>query len=429
MKRILSFLKLDLKIKSSDTLVVSVSGGNDSMALLDMLRRLPYTLAVVHFNHQKRIESENDAKLVESYCKTHDLNYHYYALDIGGGNFHHIAHQLRTHYLKEVASIHHTPYILTAHHLDDLLENILIKLTRGSNLLGYAGMQQVHEKDGYVFVKPLLYVQKQELIAYVKTHQVPFLEDQSNEENVYLRNRYRHAIIPLMHQENDMLLETVKQYHIQLTNAFRYIRKQSIAFAQNLTIDVEAYKTLDPALKDDVIAYILESMQISFNMRIVEKIKSVLLSKRPNLSYPLGNNYTFIKSYETAYVKQQKDVADVKIELEIGHTKLDNMAIFTFFDKTQSITDHSVKLCYNKLAFPLWVRRRQDGDILSYNYGHKKLKKLLIDQKVPLEARKSILLVTDSDDTILWIPGYYLNQTLGSENELYFDLIKETSDA
>ncbi len=429
MKRILTFLKLDLKLKSTDTLVVSVSGGNDSMALLDMLRRLPYQLAVVHFNHQKRSESEEDAKLVESYCKAHDLNYHYYALDIGSGNFHHIAHQLRTHYLKEVANIHHTTYIMTAHHLDDLLENILIKLTRGSNLLGYAGMQQVHEKDGYVFVKPLLYIPKHELTEYVIAHKVPFLEDQSNEENVYLRNRYRHAIIPLMHQENDMLLETVKQFHIQLTNAFKYIRNQSMAFTTDLTIDVEAYKTLDPALKDDVIAYILESMHIPFNMRIIEKIESVLLSKRPNLSYRLGNNYTFVKSYETAYVKQQTDVANVKIELEMGRTELDNMAIFTFFDKTQSITDHSVKLCYNKLAFPLWVRRRQDGDILTYNYGHKKLKKLLIDSKVPLEERQSLLLVTDSDDTILWIPGYYLNQTLGSDYELYFELIKETSDA
>lgn len=425
MKQMLSFLKMNLKLKPFDTLILSVSGGNDSMALLDMLKDAPYPLVVVHFNHQKRHDSEQDAKLVESYCQKHDLPYHYYALEISGGNFHHIAHQLRAHYLKEVADIHHTPYILTAHHLDDLLENILIKLTRGSNLLGYAGMQQIHEKDGYVFVKPLLYVPKDELKAYVQTHHVPYLEDQSNEENLYLRNRYRHAIIPVMHQENNMLLETVRQYHTQLTNAFKYIRKQSAAFVKDNTINVREYQCLDDALKDDVIAFMLESLQISFNMRVIAKIRSILLSNRPNMAYHLGNNHTFVKSYDNAYVNILKDVKEIRTELDIGRTNIENMAIFTFFDKTPSNTDQTVKLCYNKLAFPLWVRHRQDGDILSYDYGHKKLKKLLIDQKVPIKERRELLVITDSHDTILWIPGHYLNMTLGTENELYFELIKE----
>jgi bifunctional protein TilS/HprT len=424
-----AFLKHELNLKPSDTLIVSVSGGNDSMALLDMLRQSSYRLVVVHFDHQKRPESKDDAKLVETYCRTHGLEFNYYALEIGGGNFHHVAHQLRTHYLKDVARIHHTPYILTAHHLDDLFENILIKLTRGSNLLGYAGMQPVVRRDGYVFVKPLLHVPKHELVIYVKDHDVPFADDQSNEENVYLRNRYRHAIIPLMHQENPTLLETVKQYHRQITAAFKFIRKQSEAFVKDGVIDVEAFKALDPAVQSDVIAMVLESGKVPFQMRTVDKLSSILLSKRPNATYQLGNSKVFEKSYGTARLRDMDDISDIRIELKPGRTTVLNVSLFTFFDKSPDVPEQAVKLCYNKLAFPLWVRRRQDGDTLAYDYGHKKLKKLLIDNKVPIRKRQELLVVTDSDDTILWVPGHYVNKTLGTENDLYFEVREDTPDA
>ncbi|MBE0700552.1 MAG: tRNA lysidine(34) synthetase TilS, partial [Acholeplasmataceae bacterium] len=113
----------------------------------------------------------------------------------------------------------------------------------------------------------------------------------------------------------------------------------------------------------------------------------------------------------------------LRIELKEGETKFENVSIFTFFDDSSLKPAEFTKLCYNKLAFPLWVRHREDGDLLSYSYGHKKLKKLLIDLKVPTEKRKRLWVVVDNDDNILWIPGYYVNQTLGIENDLYFQLL------
>ena len=430
MKNVLSFLKDECAINPRQTLVIAVSGGSDSMALLSLLLTTSYSLVVVHFNHQKRPESRDEAKLVDAYCQDRDVPFHYYALDIAGGNFHHRAHHLRTHYLNEVAHLYKTPYVLTAHHLDDLLENILIKLTRGSNLLGYAGMQRVHRFDRMIYVKPLLYVSKADIMAYVRTHQVPYLDDASNDEHAYLRNRYRHAVVPIMRQENETLLEQIKQYHLQVSAAFEAIRNHTKRFLnESEIVDVGAYKDLEEAYKDDVIAYLIELKSLPFTYRTVQKIKSILLGKRPNTSYPLSNRHTFVRAYQEAYIQQSETVEHKRIELIEGKTKVGNVAIFTFFAKTDAKETDLAKLCYNKLAFPLWVRHREDGDMLRYSYGHKKLKKLLIDLKVPAEERKRLWVVTDNDDQILWIPGYYVNETLGDEHELYFQLTEEKKHA
>jgi len=422
MKSIQSLLKNDLKISPSSTLVVSVSGGVDSMVMLHMLKDTTYDLAVVHFNHLKRDQSLIEKDLVETYCKSFEIPFHYYTIKVKGGNFHHQAHILREHYLNEVAKMYQTPYILTAHHLDDLFENVLIKLTRGSNLLGYAGMQQINETESFTYVKPLLYLSKKEILAYAKEHQVSYLDDESNEENTYLRNRYRHSVVPIMKQENDVLLDQIKQYHQQLSSAFFYIREQTKTHLKNKHLDVSSFKTWPNALQDDAIAYMIESYELNVSYDIIQKIKRILLSSKPNAIYRLNRNHCFVKSYKDAFIKPLTDKDKTQVLIREGETRIGNMAIFTLLSKTDAITEDFTKLCYNKLAFPLILRHRTEGDQLAYSYGHKKLKKLLIDEKVPMNVRDELWILTDHDGVILWVQNHYLNQTLGQEQRLYFKL-------
>jgi len=417
-----SILKNDLKIPTSSTLVLSVSGGIDSMVMLHMLQGSPYRLVVVHFNHLKRDQSIIEKDLVDRFCKKHEIPFHYYTIRVKSGNFHHQAHILREHYLNEVAKIYNTPYILTAHHLDDLFENILIKLTRGSNLLGYAGMQQVYQAESFIYVKPLLYVSKKEIKAYATEHQIPYLDDESNEENNYLRNRYRHSVVPIMKQENDMLLEQIKQYHMQISSAFFFIRNQTIEHVQNRRIPLDQFSTWADPLKDDAIAYLVESYELSVSYETIQKIKRMLLSDKPNSLYRLNKNHCFIKSYKEAFIKPLSDKSDMRFLIREGDNRIGNMAIFTLSSKTNANTEEFTKLCYNKLAFPFILRHRTEGDQLAYAYGHKKLKKLLIDEKIPMDIRNNLWVLTDHEGTILWVQNLYLNQTLGQENTLYFKL-------
>jgi tRNA(Ile)-lysidine synthetase-like protein len=297
-KSIISILKNELHIPTSSTLVLSVSGGVDSMVMLHMLKDSPYRLVVTHFNHLKRDQSMIEKDLVENYTKSLEIPFHYYTIKVKEGNFHHQAHILREHYLKEVANLYETPYILTAHHLDDLFENILIKMTRGSNLLGYAGMQQVNEATSFTYIKPLLYFSKKEIKSYAEENEVAYLDDESNEENMYLRNRYRHSVVPIMKQENETLLDQMKQYHSQLSNAFFFIRKQTKTHVQNNHIDLNLFKTWDPALQDDAIAYIIENAELNISYEIIQKIKRMLLSSKPNVIYRLNKNHPRDKRHD-----------------------------------------------------------------------------------------------------------------------------------
>ncbi|MFH0767065.1 MAG: tRNA lysidine(34) synthetase TilS [Bacillota bacterium] len=423
MNLIIPLLKTELKISPKSTLILSVSGGVDSMVLLSVLLNSLYKLVVVHFNHLKRDESVIEKDLVESFCQKNEIPFHYYTISIKSGNFHHQAHQMRIHYLNEVAHLYKTPYILTAHHLDDLFENILIKLTRGSNLLGYAGMQLIHSDDKFTYVKPLLYTSKQEIYEYAEINHIPFLSDGSNEENYFLRNRYRHAVVPIMKQENEQLLDQIMQYHHQITHAFDLIRKTTKAMInKDMIIPVDQFIHYDEAIQDDTIAYIIEQHKLTLSYEIIQKIKKMLLSKKPNQIFKLSKDHSFIKAYQQAYVKQLSSIKPIRIKVKEGKNKLLNMAIFTFLQKTEANTEEFFKLCYNKLAFPLWLRHREDGDLLAYEYGHKKLKKLLIDLKIPDEERKKLWVLTDNDNHILWVEKYYTNKTLGNSNTLYFQM-------
>ncbi len=423
MNKVIPLLKTELKIPPKSTLILSVSGGVDSMVMLSVLIKSTYKIVVVHFNHLKREASVIEKDLVEAFCQKNEIPFHYYTISVKSGNFHHQAHQMRTFYLNEVAKLYKTPYILTAHHLDDLFENVLIKLTRGSNLLGYAGMQAFHSDGHFTYIKPLLFTSKKTIQGYAETNKVPFLTDESNEENYYLRNRYRHAIVPVMKQENEKLLDQVKHYHNQITNAFAFIRKTTKTLIQNdMVIHIDQFKTYDEAVKDDMIAYLIESLNLTLSNEIIQKIKKMLLSKKPNQLYKLSKDYEMIKAYQKAYIKKLSHIKPVRIKVKEGENDILNMAIFTFSQKTVANTEEFSKLCYNKLAFPLWLRHRDDGDLLAFDYGHKKLKKLLIDLKIPNEERKNLWVLTDKDDHILWVEKYYINQTLGDTNILYFKL-------
>ncbi|PKK93963.1 MAG: tRNA lysidine(34) synthetase TilS [Tenericutes bacterium HGW-Tenericutes-6] len=423
MDDMISYLKDTLKIPSKKTLVLSVSGGMDSMALLHLLSKSDFKIAVVHFNHQKRTESIIEKDMVENYAKTLDLPFHYYTIQINDGNFHHEAHHLRYHYLKEVAKLYHTPYILTAHHLDDLFENVLIKLTRGSNLLGYAGMQIVYQDDRYTYIKPLLYTSKDDIKAYVKKHDVPYLEDESNDTHLYLRNRYRHAVVPIMKQENEDLLSKIKDFHVQLSQAFKYIRQQTEKLMPDKNmIHIPLFKEQDDVIQEDMIAYLIQQNKLSSSYETILKIKEMLKNKKPNATYLLSSEHELIKSYEEAFIKPISTLKNKVYQLKEGENKLSNMAIFTFLTKTNSNTAEFTKLCYNKLAFPLWLRHRNPGDMLAYSYGHKKLKKLLIDKKVPMKKRDALWVLTDNNHQVLWVESFYLNETLGDQECLYFKL-------
>lgn len=411
-----TYLKDYLVKLNIDRFILSVSGGVDSMVMLHAYTH--HKPHVVYFNHNKREDSHLDQQLVVSYCETHQLNYDVFSLDVPNQNFHHEAHLLRQHHLIEVSRKHNNIPVFTAHHLDDQKETVLMRILRGSDLGGYSGLKETNTIEDVSFHKPLLSYSKKEIILYAKDNHVSFLEDSSNTEDTYLRNRIRHHVIPFFEGENANFDDAILRYHTQLTAAYDFIKNYSenIPLASLSVSEMNAYPD---AIKIQLIIRLFRLHSIQYTYAHIESVK-LLLSKEPsNASLSLSDGKEFVVSYDKFFIEEKKINPKNAIILTNGHHTFDNKRVSIFFDNSQDIASSYIKVCYNKDALPLTLRYRKNGDILSFSYGHKKLKDFFIDKKIPLKNRDHLLVISDVNDTILWVENLYMNETTPCSNYVY----------
>lgn len=411
-----------LKINKDTPLIVSVSGGVDSMVLFNLLVKFEYKIIVVHFNHHTRDENLLEKKLVEDTAKSNNITYYTFDYNHNGGNFQEQARKFRLKKLREVAKKHNTTYVLTAHHLDDLAETIILKIVRGSNLYGYAGIQPVTKIDSFTYIKPLIELSKKEIITYANKNDVKYLDDASNFDIKYARNRIRNAVLPILKQENDQVLNKFLQYSELLTESYNFIKKYSYQFILDNKIDISNLIKEDNIIIKETLAILLEQNKLKFNQNTLNKLINILKSKKPNLKYNLSNNYKFIKSYNQAYIQKNVETKPFRIELKNGINMLPNMKKITLLNNVSDSKGLASKICYNEISLPLIARTRIPGDVLMFNYGRKKLKDFLIDKKIPLNKRDDLVVITDSNNIILWVEGCYTNNTIGQQNTIYIEL-------
>ncbi|MDO4912666.1 MAG: tRNA lysidine(34) synthetase TilS [Lactobacillus sp.] len=197
--------------------VVAVSGGPDSMALLDMLRQSTLPIVVAHVDHNLRADSAKESELLTKYCQRFAIplfetkweSHPDHGLEASARDF-------RYRFFADVIEKQGASYLITAHHGDDLLENILIKLIRSGNPYEMNSLAEVQQRSSYTLLRPLLTKKKAELVAYCQDHQIAYLEDSTNFEDETLRNRLRHNVIPLLKQENPKVVEHAYHFHEKL---------------------------------------------------------------------------------------------------------------------------------------------------------------------------------------------------------------------
>ncbi|NMA04798.1 MAG: tRNA lysidine(34) synthetase TilS [Acholeplasmataceae bacterium] len=406
-------------------IVLSVSGGVDSTVLLYLLKELNADLVVVHFNHQQRQESILEAEYVKMLADKFGYPFEYFKLDIKE-DFHNEAHNQRRFHLINVAKKYETDVIITAHHLNDLLETILMRISRGSNLLGYSGFVDSYYKDGIYFLKPLIFVSKEEILTYAKEHNIRYFIDSSNQSDIYTRNRYRQEIIPLLLKENEGLLKKIIQYNKTLSEAFFYIRKTSTSFLKNSdSFLISDFLKLDDAIRKDVIAYLLEKKDISFTYKKIEEIISFLETGGPNSYYDLGKDYIFKKVYKKVLLEKKRKTIEINQKLNLSaFNVLNDNTIISFSNDLEDLDNYKVVLCYNKLALPLFIRNRRPKDMLYFHYGHKKVKDFYIDKKIPKDIRDNDLLIVDSNNQVLAILGKYYNENPKNKDKILLKFVR-----
>ena len=205
-------------------IVVGVSSGPDSMALLDMLIKTNKQIICTHINHNVRKSSNEEASYLKEYCNNHNIIFEYHKIDkYTTSNFENEARTKRYTFYEEILNKYHSHYLFLAHHGDDLIETIIMKIIRGSNLEGYAGIKTYSKLDNYTIVRPLLNLTKEDILKYNKDNNIKYYIDNTNDDISYTRNRYRKNILPILKQEDNSVHLKFLKYSNTLQEYYNYI--------------------------------------------------------------------------------------------------------------------------------------------------------------------------------------------------------------
>ena len=421
MEEAYNYLLNDINIKYGDSVVLGVSGGPDSMALLHLMTRLKKALDIevvcAHVNHNTgRPGQFEEQKFVERFCKQNNIVFETLTIDdYGDDNFHNEAHSKRYNYFDKLVKQYNAKYLLTAHHGDDLIETILMRIVRGSTLRGYSGFSKVVKKNGYKIVRPLIQVTKEEILEYNKKNNIKYALDSSNFKDVYTRNRFRKYTVPQLKKEDINVHKKFYKFSKTLLEYNEFIDKlvnsKIKEIYPNNVLNIEKFKNEDKIIQQKVIYHILENTYQDDLMLITDKHVDILLdvikSKRSNVKVHLPNGVQAIKSYDTLVLSTiNREVNSYDIELN-KFVNLPNGKNIEVVKDTKLTNNFVCRLNSKEISLPLHVRSRQNGDkiLIKGMIGKKKINDVFIDCKIPMDERDKWPIVVDNDGLVVWLPG------------------------
>jgi tRNA(Ile)-lysidine synthase len=329
-------------------------------------------------------------------------------------------------------------YILTAHHLDDLVETIAFRLIRGSSIAGISGFKEDTKISNVNFIKPLMEVSKQEIIEYATTNYIEYYEDASNSTDDYSRNIIRNKLVPHFETINPQYRKSFLLFHEQQNELMEFLNYEALKLIKNNIVHIKDYVRLPILLRTEVLVNFLEKNKIKYTYKKIEMLDKELFNK-PNIKQVLESNNKvtkyLVKEYDKFGIETEKNIdkipfKDISVPLNkwvkipfYYDTRKKRLIRRIFVTETDQITDNVRallgKICYNDKCLPLLLRKRKDGDLLEFAYGHKKLSRFIIDNKITAAERKEILILASLKDDIIWIPNLYLNSEMKGESFLY----------
>ena len=237
------------------------------MALLHLLTRVKKALDIevvcAHVNHNVRPESKEEKIFVENYCKKNNLIFEGMVIEeYGDDNFHSEARTKRYNYFAQIIKKYSSKFLLTAHHGDDLMETILMRIIRGSTLRGYSGFSKVIDNGEYKIIRPLIEITKEEIIAYNKENKLKYAQDPSNDKDVYTRNRFRKYVVSELkkedhnaHQKFYKFSKTLLEYNDFID---KLVSKKMKSVYINNVLNITKFLEEEKIIQTKIIYFILE---------------------------------------------------------------------------------------------------------------------------------------------------------------------------
>lgn len=375
-------------LSPGDQVVCAVSGGADSMALLWAMYLLKDSLQIelsaAHFNHGLRgEESDRDEAFVRQFCQDYQI-----PVTVGSGQvkpgkkgLEAAAREARYGFFAKLSG-----KIATAHTADDNAETVLMHLVRGTGLKGLGG---IAPKNGNL-IRPMLDITRQDVLDFLREYSIPFVEDSTNREDMFLRNRLRHHVMPLLKQENPRIAENLSA----LAQDLRFEEAALASQVGNLP-EVDILRKMQPALRRRALVTFLEDCGVIEPERThVDLAEQLVFSENPSASANLPGNITIARNYGGLELRTGAQELSETVLNCPGITKIPQLNLQITCTPTDEIICQ--KDCFTVCpAGSLVIRSRREGDRICLKGGTKSLKKLFIDRKIPANKRKNVPVLVD----------------------------------
>ncbi|HLS23360.1 MAG TPA: tRNA lysidine(34) synthetase TilS [Pseudogracilibacillus sp.] len=448
----LRFLQQKQIILQNKTVVVAVSGGPDSVALLHFLKTYQYTwnmrLIAVTINHQLRKEAEEDVRYVEGLAKRWSLPFITEKIDVHSLakrekiSVQMAARKLRYEALAKVMEEKKADYLAFGHHADDQIETLLMSFMRTTNLSGLRGIPVRRPFHRGEIIRPLLGVTREEIERYCTKHNLSPQLDPSNEDVSYIRNYVRKFVAPPLKEKSDYLHQTVQRLSetlqedesYLLAEAKRHFERlvQRVPSEQKVIINRQDIRRLAPPLQRRIyrltLDYLYETVPPQLSYIHEQLFLSLLEEDVSNQQLHFPQNLTVEVVYDNLelYFNGKETKAFHTYVHDIPATvQLPNGATLHIAPTKRTVHDekpHEFICAASEVTFPIQIRTRKPGDRMRYRglNGSKKIKDILIDEKVPRKKREEQLLVVDYTGRILWLIGLRKGLTTEAKEETVY---------
>ena len=399
LNKLATFLEENQMLQPGDVLICAVSGGADSVALLFAMYllkdKLDIHLSAAHFNHHLRgSESDRDARFVEDFCGGLGI-----PLYMGEGTvvpgekgLEAAARDARYAFLMGLPG-----KIATAHTADDNAETVLLHLVRGTGLKGLGGISPVSGR----LLRPMLTVTRREVENFLQEYHLKHVEDSSNESDVFLRNRIRHEVMPLLRRKNPRIGENLSRLALGLRLDEEFLEAQASAPQPG----VSRLRQLHPAVRRRYLRLFLEDSGVREpEQSHIELAESLVFSDNPSARGDFPGGKTIAREYDRLVLLEESDELPERRLTCPGRTELPEAGLAAVCTPAENL-ENGPEVFTVVPRGQMVLRSRQSGDVLRLSGGRKLLKKRMIDQKIPAARRGRIPVLCD-DDGILGVWGF-----------------------
>ena len=415
-------MDINLLWQKTDKIALGLSGGVDSIVLFHLLvtkyKESYKELVAFHINHGLREESYEEAEFVENFVKNYNVKFYKKELNMNDlvrdshTSEEMLARKLRYEAFEEMSSLEGGVKLVTAHHKNDQVENILMRLLSGRSM-DYNLMIEEQTTIGNLEVyRPLLNILKIDLEQYAAKNNLKYYVDSTNFDTDYTRNNIRHNIVPLLNDVNAASFDNLINFSSYYQNINTELKNKVLEAKNDYVISLEEDKVeLDKEkllknTKEEIYFLLRDILANNFGIFDIKQrafftIIEDLKSKNNNKSYDLKNNLKIISEYNSIYIhKIEKKCYNDKIELIIDEVDINKVYTFHQSNFLITTTNNSSEVGFNKGDLPLIVTTKRDGDRVQRGKVSKKLSRLFIDEKIPKELRDKLPVIRNKDGVL-----------------------------